>query len=114
MNSDYQEMLEAVKSFVSVKLGASDRELSENTKIEEEFGIAGLDTIAFYENFFDEFHIVNPEDFNAIIYVTSENLELGRFIKSIFYKTEREKLRGKDATIGHLARVALMKRWFEE
>ncbi|GGG36088.1 DUF1493 family protein [Hymenobacter glacieicola] len=114
MDIEYQQALEIVKIFVSNQLGIAKNKLSEDTRIEEDVRIAGLDTIIFYEDFFTQFQIANPQDFAVEKYVTNENFILFRLIKSIFSASERDKLKVKNIMIRHLTYVAMRKRWFEE
>ncbi len=95
------EMLDRVIEFASHRLGIPKGKITPYSKIENDFGMAGLDTISFYEAFFAEFGVTNPEEFPVNDYVTSENF-------SFSFK------RPKSLTIGHLAKVAESKRWFEE
>jgi hypothetical protein len=44
-------MLEEVIKFVALKCGIPKSEITKELKIESDFGLAGLDTITFYEEF---------------------------------------------------------------
>lgn len=112
--ADYDGMLDAVRTFVSVRFGIEKSTLTECTSIEQDVQTAGLDTYTFYKEFFEEFHIGNPEEFEGSKYVASENLELGKFIRGLFSSKVRQENRVKAITLGHLARVGLAKTWFEE
>ena len=114
MEISYDKMVEIVKAFISNNIGIDKSKLNEETKIESDVGMAGLDTLIFYENFFSEFKIDIPEDFNTDKYITSENLQIGLFAKSVFSKEARKKLRTKENTIRHLTNVALKRKWYEE
>lgn len=114
MKVDYENMLEVLNIFVSTKTGIEKSKLTEETKIEGDVGIAGLDTYQFYDDFFTEFKITNPSDFEVDEYVTSENLEIGKLFNSIFSKTQRQKLKTKNNTIRHLINVAVAKKWSDE
>ena len=107
-------MKEKVKEFVSSRLRVPMDKITMKSKIESDFAMAGLDTISFYEDFFQEFEIKNPEDFELDRYVTSENLEIGLMIKSIFSKSDRQKLEVEEVSIEHLVKVAEAKCWIEE
>ncbi|MEH0157314.1 DUF1493 family protein [Limibacter armeniacum] len=107
-------MKEKVKEFVSSRLGVPKKQITMDSKIESDFGMAGLDTISFYHEFFKEFEIENPQDFDLDRYVTSENLEIWLIVKSIFSKSAREKLRIEEVSINHLINVAETKFWTEE
>lgn len=111
---EYQKMLEKVIKFTAERMGNPHEHLSEHTKIEDDFGIAGLDTLTFYDDFFHEFNIENPGDFNVDKYMTSEVPQFGLALKSIFSKAARDKLKVHTVTLGHLAKVAGHKRWVEE
>lgn len=114
MKTDYSIMLERVIALISVQTGIEESELNENTKIEEDVGLAGLDTIEFYEEFFTEFQIDNPQDFDSNKYISPENIDLFSTLKSIFSKRVRHEFDLKNNTIKHLTNVALKKRWYEE
>lgn len=107
-------MKEKVKEFVSSRLGIPIEKITMNSKIESDFGIAGLDTISFYDEFFQEFEITNVESFDIDRYVTPENIEIGLLIKSIFSKSARRKLKIEDVSIRHLTNVAETKYWSKE
>ncbi len=107
-------MKEKVKEFVSSMLGVPKEKITLNSKIESDFGMAGLDTISFYDEFFKKFEIENPQDFELDKFVTSENLEIGLIVKSTFSKSAREKLRIEEISINHLIKVAEAKFWTEE
>lgn len=113
MVTDYDLMLDKVLTFVSVGLGIDKSKLTEQTLIEHDVGIAGLDTLTFYEEFFKEFGIVNPTDFNPDHYVTSEHLPIALIIKSIFSAKARLALATKNTSIKHLTNVALKGKWYE-
>jgi Protein of unknown function (DUF1493) len=114
MKTDYSMMLERVIALISAKTGIEGSKLNENTKIEEDVGLAGLDTIEFYEEFFTEFRIDNSQDFDSSKYISPENIDLFSVIKSIFSKKTRHEFNLKNNTIKHLTNVALKKRWYEE
>ena len=114
MVTDYNSMLDRVMTFVSDRLGVDKSKLTENSLIEDDVGIAGLDTLTFYEEFFNAFKIANPNDFNSDQYVTSDNLQIGLFVKSIFSTKARQLLRTKNISIGHLANVALKHKWYDQ
>lgn len=103
-----------VKLFISIKLGIPIDEIHKESKIEADFGLAGLDTMLFYDTFFTEFDIVNPEDFDLDEYVTPDVPNFRLLIKSFFSKAAREKMRVKTVSVGHLVRVAEARKWFEE
>ena len=110
-------MLEKVIEFVSKATGVPANKITAESRFEDDFGMAGLDSMIFYENFFRDFKIQNPEEFNADRYISDdgfENFSLKQFIKAIFSKEARNKLRTKDVSVGHLAKVAELKKWFEE
>ena len=108
-------MLDAIKDFVSLKLGIKKSLLTEQTKIEDDVCIAGLDTWTFYEYFFTEFEISNPPDFDLDRYASPEMvLDLKKLFKQLLSKSYRERTRRKNVTLKHLAVVALTKKWTEE
>jgi acyl carrier protein len=107
-------MEEKIKEFVSSRLGIPIEEITMESKMESDFGVAGLDTISFYEEFFRKFEIRNPEDFNIDRYVATENIEIVLMIKSIFSQNSGQNLRIKEVSIEHLIKVAETKFWIEE
>jgi hypothetical protein len=113
MKTDYSIMLERVIALISAKTGIEESKLNENTKIEEDVGLAGLDTMELYEEFFTIFQIHNPQDFDSNKYISPENIDLFGIIKSIFSKKIRHEFNLKNNTIKHLTNVALKKRWYE-
>ncbi len=64
------ELFDRIKLFVSAKTGVEVSALHRRTKVESDLGMAGLDTIIFYEDFFQEFQISRPEGFDFEKYVT--------------------------------------------
>ena len=107
-------MKEKVFEFLIQKLGVAYHDFNLNSKIESDFGLYGLDTFTFYEQFFKEFAIENLEDFEFDRYVSSENWDIGLIIKSLFLNSAREKLMVKEVSIGHLVRVAETRLWTPE
>lgn len=114
MENDYPIMLKNVIDFISNHLGIDKSKLNENTKIEDDVGIAGLDTISFYEDFFCEFQIDNPHDFNSDKFISPENMNFYSFFKSIFSKNTNKELEIENITIRHLTNVAIKRKWYEE
>jgi hypothetical protein len=114
METDYKSMLDRIMTFVSDRLGVDKSKITEQTSIEDDFGIAGLDTLTFYEEFFTEFKISNPTDFNVGQYVTSENMQVGVFIKSLFSTTTRKTFKTTSVSLKHLTNVALRRKWYEQ
>jgi acyl carrier protein len=104
-------MEDKVKQFISDKLGVSINKFSLDSTIESDFGIAGLDTISFYNEFFAEFEIkVSKDDFNIDEYVTSENPEIWKAITAFFSKSKtRSKV--NEVSVRHLIKVAEAKVW---
>lgn len=114
MELEYDKMLKKVITLISAQTGIEKSKLNENTKIEDDVGLAGLDTISFYEEFFTEFQIDNPQDFDSGMYISSENIDLLSVLKSIFSKKVRQEFQLKNNTIKHLTNVALKRRWYDE
>jgi hypothetical protein len=114
METEYNLMLDRIITFVSDRSGIEKSKLTENSLIEDEIGIAGLDTLTFYEEFFKDFEIDNPSDFNSHQYVTSENLQIGLIIKSIFSTKARQTLKTKSVSVRHLVDVALKRKWHDQ
>ena len=106
-------MIAAVIRFTSKRLGISDKDIHSHTTIESDLGMAGLDTLEFFSEFFEVFGVENPEDFNADKYVTPENLDPVRAIRSLISKRFRERHLIQEVTIQHLARVAEQKCWID-
>ena len=104
-------MLELVKAFVSKKLGVPIYQIHEETTIESDLRIIGLDTISFFEEFFNEFKIENPEDFKTDLYVTPEVFDPIGAVRSLISKEYRDKHKIKEVSISHLVMVAELRRW---
>lgn len=105
-------MKKAVLDFIShaTKMPVLDIKLSH--RVEEDFGLAGLDTISFYEGFFEKFSVENPDEFVFDRHCAPEGLLMVKFwLTSIFSKKAREALKVYDVSIGHLMKVAQEKRW---
>lgn len=94
-------MTTRVLNFVRERIGEPDNGITMNSLIEEDFGIAGLDTISFFEEFFKEFEVTNSKEFPLDDYVSSENL--------FGDKTPR-----KNLSIQQLIIIAEAKKWDEK
>lgn len=103
-----------VIQFISSNLGVPIHKITLDSKIETSFGIAGLDTLIFYDEFFTTFEIVNPEDFSIDDYITPEGVNLFLALKSLFSKSAREQFKTKDISVRHLVKIAETKQWTEE
>jgi hypothetical protein len=108
------KMQDKILTFVSEELGIEKSKLSMNSKIEDDFGIAGLDTILFYERFFEKFEINDFQDFNINRHVTSERLIPKDLVKILFSKKYRTNNKTKQVTLRHLSNVAAKKIWHDE
>jgi len=99
--------------FITRKLGIDKSELTDKTTIEDDVGLAELDTYIFYDDFFVEFEISNPKDFNVDEYVSPTIYSPFLILKGIFSKKARNKMKSKSTTIEHLTKVAMEKKWRE-
>jgi len=105
-------MKDVVLKYVSEWTGVALNQIKLSNRVEQDFGLAGLDTLSFYEGFFEKFETKKPEDFKLDRYSSSEGLEdLGLVIKSIFSAKAKERLKADDVTIGHLLKVAEQCTW---
>jgi hypothetical protein len=93
MEIDYDIMLNKVIVFVAEHTGLNELQLNENTKIEDDVGLAGLDSIEFYEDFFTEFQIVNPQDFDSKKFVSPENIDLIDCLRILFSKNVKQEFK---------------------
>lgn len=114
METDYGIMLNKVIVFIAEHTGINELQLNENTKIEDDVGLAGLDTIEFYEDFFTEFQIVNLQDFDCKKFISPENIDLIDFLRSLFSKKLKQEFAIKNITVKHLTNVALKRVWYDE
>ena len=105
-------LLEKIKLFTSEKLGVDISKLSRNTRIEEDNGIIGLDTIIFLNDFISTFNIDISTDFDLSKYVTSENSEVLKWIKQLF--SREIKLSRVELTLGDLEKIAFTNTWLDE
>lgn len=107
-------MIEEVKKFVSQSVGIDQTKIKLSDRVEESFGLGGLDTVSFFEEFFIEFNIINPQDFNIEVHAADEGMaNIFLVIKAFFSKEARQKFKKYDVTIEHLVKVAELKRWIE-
>ena len=75
-----------------------------------------MDAIGFMQNFFTEFHISNPEDFDLDAHIDGGPDFVPRpinWFKNIVIK-ERRKYLKPDVTLGHLDKVTSQRKWFNE
>ena len=105
-------LLEKIKAFTSEKLGVDISKLDRITKIEDDNGIIGLDTIIFLDDFIKTFNIDLPTDFNVSRYVTSENFELPNWIRQLF--SSKKYLPKIELTLGDLEKIAFVETWLDE
>jgi len=107
-------MEKEVIKFVSQSAGVEEDKIKHSDTIEGSFGLGGLDTISFYEDFFETFKITNSQDFNIELYCANEGIgNVALLIKAIFSKHARKKLKKYDVTIKHLIKVAELKKWID-
>jgi hypothetical protein len=107
-------MTEEVKKFVSKSVGIDQSKIKLSDRVEASFGLGGLDTVSFFEEFFIEFNIINPQDFNIELHAADEGMaNIFLVIKAVFSKNIRRKLKKHDVTIEHLIKVAELKNWIE-
>ena len=104
---------EKVLIFISKQTQIPVKEIKLDSLVEQDFSLASLDTIVFYEEFFKEFNIQNPQDFNSDNHITTTPPKMSVLIKSIFDKDLKKKLKYKDVTVRHLIKIAQTKNWEE-
>jgi Protein of unknown function (DUF1493) len=107
------KMFADIKKFTAEKVGVEIEKLTRQTRVETDLGIAGLDTISFFDEFLKSFKVNCPNGFSYDKYVTSENLNPLGFFKSLFSKQHRDKDKIIELTLGDLERAALTKTWNE-
>lgn len=108
MNDPAQKVVD----FVSRETGIAADQLYPEFRIERDAGIAGLDTILFYEHFFDEFGI-QPDQFDPKKYVSPEIISIPELFKRITSRKYRQEQRIHDITIQHLITIATINYWHE-
>lgn len=106
-------MFEEIKKFTSKKTGVDISELTRQTRVGGDLGIAGLDTISFFEEYFKTFQINFTNRFTFDKYVASEVYKPFGFIKGLFLKRQKEKQKIIELTLGDLERTALTGTWNE-
>ena len=104
---------EKVFIFISKQTQVPVEQIKLDSLVEQDFSLASLDTIVFYEEFFKEFNIQNSQDFNSDKYITSAPTKISVLFKSIFDKDFRQKLKYEDVTVRHLIKIAQNKNWEE-
>ena len=104
---------EKVFIFISKQTQVPVEQIKLDSLVEQDFSLASLDTIVFYEEFFEEFNILNPQDFNSDKYITSAPTKISVLFKSIFDKDLRQKLKYEDVTVRHLIKIDQNKKWEE-
>ena len=77
---------EKVLIFISKQTQIPVKEIKLDSLVEQDFSLASLDTIVFYEEFFKEFNIQNSQDFNSDKHITKAPPKMSVLIKSIFDK----------------------------
>ncbi len=97
-------MKEKVISFFRKK---TNKDIYENTVINK-LDYFGLDAVVLMSDFFDEFDIINSEEFDIYSYFVEE-LSFIDFLKKSYKKRLIEK---KDLTVDHIIKVAEQKKWF--
>ena len=95
-----------LQEFLIKKLGNITKPLTRNLMIEDAFGMAGLDSLTFYDDFITEFEIKIPENFDIYNYTTpSPDLILPR--------KKRKQIRYTDVTLGELDDMITTKIWLK-
>jgi hypothetical protein len=102
------DLSKKVVDFVSRETGIAADQLYPEFRIEKDAGIAGLDTLLFYEHFFDEFGI-QPDQFNPKKYVTPEIISLSESFKKLISIKYRRDYRLRNITIQQLIHIATIK-----
>jgi hypothetical protein len=102
--------------FINDKLDIDVNQLNPNTLLAQDLGIYGLDSIYFFDAFFDEFKLSNVEAFDSELYIDCGpdfKSSFKDWLKNIFIKERRKYLR-PDISLGHLQKVIEKGEWFDE
>lgn len=105
-------LAEKVFDFVSGETGIAVNRLYPEFRIESDAGIAGMDTILFYEHFFDKFGI-QSDQFDLKKYVTPEVISIPELFKRITSRKYRKEQCIRDITIQRLITIATINYWHE-
>jgi hypothetical protein len=109
-----KEVSPELKEFLIKKYGSIGKPLTHNLGLEEYFGIAGLDTITFYNDFVSEFSIRIPNDWNIANHISSEVFyDLRHTLKRWVSKSYRNKTNYRDITLGELQEMIIAKKWIQ-
>lgn len=102
-----------VKDFIVPRLGISANDVRMDSMVETDFGLGGLDTISFYNDFFEAFKIRNIDDFNYDNHVTPDRINHRLIFKSLFSRKSKLKSNYQDISVKHLINVIQIGTWVE-
>ena len=108
------EINPVLKEFITKRLGSREKYLNHSSGIEEFYGMAGLDSIVFYQDFVSEFRIEIPENWNIANHITSENINIRHHLKRFLSKSYRKKTKYLDLTIDDLEEMINSKKWIDK
>lgn len=106
-------MKQELIDFIISKTHLKADEIKPELKLAQDIGFYGLDSISFFDEFFDKFEIQNTDEFDVDLYIDGSvdfALEPIKWIKNIFIKERKIYLR-PDVTMGHLEKVIEAKKW---
>lgn len=99
--------------FIRQKIGTSDFNQTQNSPIEQTFGMAELDTIIFYNDFVKRFNISVPADWDIRKHISPVVLHNWRhYVRRLFSKTYRAQTDYRDLTTGELEQMIETGKWF--
>ena len=102
--------------FIKTRTHLNSNKIKPELRLAADIGLFGMDAIGFFEEFFKEFDINNPEEFDSDLYIDGSVDFVPRPLKwvaNLIFK-ERRKYVSPDVTLGHLDKVIQKGKWFDE
>lgn len=109
-------MKQELVDFIISRTHLRAEEIRPELRLSQDIGLVGLDSVMFFEEFFENFQIKNIEGFDADLHIEGSVDFAPRplhWIKNILIKERRKYLR-PDVTMGHLDKVLESGKWFNE
>jgi len=99
--------------FITSRTHLKANEIKPDLRLAKNIGLYGLDSIGFFEEFFNEFEIEKLEEFDVNLHIdggTDFAPQPLNWIKNLMMKKRRKYLR-PDVTVGHLEKVIERGEW---
>ncbi len=102
-----ETILEKLKIFITKNDWGFAKRLDENTSVEDDMGITGMDAVDFINDYAKEFNVdISEFDFTKYFYAEG-GIDLINPILSLFNKENRVNLKPHKLTLGHLSTAVL-------